>query len=285
MPQAIRILQAAAFVALWMSLGWLLHLNPYTYLLLGIPLCLVFQKFVRRQPLSRCWVRDRADFRFDKRALLIAAVFLIVPVMALISTWSKSGWDIRMYYLCSMVGAFGAAFTLRYFTRVALRALVLCLSTAGVFNCGLIVLLAHFRHLHKPAFSPIVAHPAAMLSEQFLILFPICFVVEEVAFRGILDSHIHHPADSRSWLSPNSWFSAALLSVLWGWWHIPIFSSFHSVFRNAGMIVGFPLVSLVPGIAFCLFWRRTGNLAVPAFVHALIDAVRNVLLGVPHNGI
>jgi membrane protease YdiL (CAAX protease family) len=29
------------------------------------------------------------------------------------------------------------------------------------------------------------------------------------------------------------------------------------------------------GIPLSLFWRRSGNLFVPAAVHALIDAVRN----------
>lgn len=281
MTQTIRILHAVVFVALWMSLGWLFHLNAYTYLLTGIPLCIIFQKLVRKQPFSSCWVRDRVDFHLDRRTILIAVVFLVVPVTDLVVTWPKSGWSLRLYFLSSIVGAFGAAFALRHFTRVALRSLLLCLATAGVFNSVLLVLTAHSQHFIKHDSLPISPHPARMLSEQFLILFPICFVIEEVAFRGVLDSHIHHPDDSSSWLSPKSWFSAVLVSVLWGWWHIPILPASHSTSRIIGMIIGMPLVSLVPGIAFSLFWRRTGNLAVPAFVHALIDAVRNVFIGLP----
>lgn len=281
MTQTTRIIHAVLFIALWMSLGWLFHLNAYAYLLTGIPLCIIFQKLVRKQPLSTCWVRDRVDFHLDRLTILIAVVFLVVPMMDLVVTWPKSGWSLRLYFLSSIVGAFGVAFTLRHFTRVALRSLLLCLATAGIFNSALIVLIALFRHSIKHIPFSLSPHPARMLSEQFLILFPICFVIEEVAFRGILDSHIHHPEDSGSWLSPKSWLSAALVSVLWGWWHLPILPASHSTSGIMGMIIGLPLISLVPGIAFSLFWRRTGNLAVPAFVHAFIDAVRNVFIGLP----
>lgn len=281
MSQAIRILHVVLFVALWMSLGWLLHLTPYTYLLIGVPLCIIFQKLIRKQSLSSCWIRDCADLHFDKFTILLCAAFLVVPVTELIVTWSTSEWSLRLYFLCSIAGAFGAAFALRHFTKLAVRSLLLCLATAGIFNCALIILVALSKHFIKHESLHVSFHPARMLCAQFLILFPICFVIEEVAFRGILDSHIHHPSDTRSWLSSKSWFSATLLSMLWGWWHLPILPASHSASHIIGMLIGLPLVSLVPGVAFSLFWRRTGNLAVPALVHALIDAVRNVLVGIP----
>jgi hypothetical protein len=31
------------------------------------------------------------------------------------------------------------------------------------------------------------------------------------------------------------------------------------------------------GVPLATYWRQSGNLAVPAFTHALIDAVRNAL--------
>jgi membrane protease YdiL (CAAX protease family) len=279
MSQKIRILQAMLFVAVWMSLGWLFHLTTYTYLLIGVPLCIIFQKFVRRKPLMSCWLRDKPDVRLDWLTLIIAVVFLVVPAGNLILCWQKFGWALRLYFLGCIVGAFGAAITLRHFTKLAVKSLLLCLATAGVFNCGLVALAALARHFvqHEPLIT--THHPAVMLVEQFLLLFPVCFVMEEVAFRGILDSHIHD--GSSSWLSANSWLSAALLSTLWGWWHLPILSVSQSVAQTLAMIVVLPLFHLVPGIAFSLFWRRTGNLAVPAFVHALIDVVRNVLIGAP----
>ena len=42
-------------------------------------------------------------------------------------------------------------------------------------------------------------------SERFCkfiaIYFPVTFVLEEVAFRGALDAHIHHDGDGRGWQS------------------------------------------------------------------------------------
>jgi membrane protease YdiL (CAAX protease family) len=92
--------------------------------------------------------------------------------------------------------------------------------------------------------------------------------MEEVAFRGVLDSHIQHPQDARRWVS------AFLLSGVSGWWHLPITPA--SALQQ-GIIV-FPIMHAMVGVPFSLFWRRSGNLFVPADVHALIDAVRNTVL-------
>lgn len=277
--QRTRILQAAAFVALWIALGWVFHLSVYPYLLIGIPLCIAFQKWVRRQPLARCWVREATALRFDWIALLIAVALLVTPITAAFHTWGRAAWPLRLYFLCASIGAFGAAFALRRFTATALRSLLACLATAGVFQCSLMVCAAVVRYhfQQRPLALPLSA--GVTIAKQLLVLFPVCFVMEEVAFRGILDSHIHHSGENGSWLSRNSWLSAALLSALWGWWHLPILPVPHSLAQAAMMAVVVPLLSMVPGLAFSFCWRHSGNLAVPAFVHALLDAVRNALLG------
>ncbi len=60
---------------------------------------------------------------------------------------------------------------------------------------------------------------------HFLLFFPVCFVLEEVTFRGMLDSHLHRPGESLR-------FTSALLgSILWGLWHLPIV---RPEFRNLG---------------------------------------------------
>jgi membrane protease YdiL (CAAX protease family) len=37
-------------------------------------------------------------------------------------------------------------------------------------------------------------------------------------------------------------------------------------------------VHTIIGIPLSIYWRKSGNLAVPAFTHAFIDAVRNALI-------
>jgi len=61
---------------------------------------------------------------------------------------------------------------------------------------------------------------------------------------------------------------------MWGWWHLPITPG---PALGAG-IIAFPITHAMLGIPFSLFWRRSGNLLVPAAVHALIDAVRNTVI-------
>lgn len=42
------------------------------------------------------------------------------------------------------------------------------------------------------------------------------------------------------------------------------------------------LIVMVPmGVTLSMFWRRSGNLLVPGAAHAVNDAVRNVLVGLP----
>jgi membrane protease YdiL (CAAX protease family) len=95
--------------------------------------------------------------------------------------------------------------------------------------------------------------------------------LEEVAFRGAIDSHVHNPNDKHSWLS------AIFVSALWGLWHLPIAGA-HGILQLVMLIILLPLIHIATGIFLSISWRRSGNLAVPAIVHALIDAVRNMLL-------
>jgi membrane protease YdiL (CAAX protease family) len=86
-------------------------------------------------------------------------------------------------------------------------------------------------------------------------------MVEEVAFRGALDSHVRHPGEGGgSTIRAYGVVSAFFISVLWGLWHYPILPQV-------------PIWQLLPAqVAMArssLFWRRSGNLMVPGFAHAL----------------
>lgn len=265
MTQKVRFLQATLLIAIWMVLGWILHLEVHLeangYLLLGIPLCILFQVFVRRMPLSSCWVRDTTTIRFDWPLVVIAAVFMVVPILDLVSLWPKIHWAFRLYFFASLIGAVGVAFSLRHFKVTTAWCLLFCLCTAGVLGCAWMLLAAHAQHHNLT----LTFGKIRFAIGQFLVLLPVCFVMEEVAFRGVLDSHIYHPQDSRPWLS------AIVLSAMWGWWHLPITPS-----SALGVgLIAFPITHAMIGVPFSLFWRRSGNLIVPAAIHAVIDAVRN----------
>ncbi len=107
--------------------------------------------------------------------------------------------------------------------------------------------------------------------QQFLLYLTVGFILEEVFFRGGLDSFLHRPGDQLPWLS------AAFVSVLWGWWHLPI-SPVHNIFQFVAYAFIYALVHVLTGIPFSLFWRRSGSLLVPNAVHAFIDAIRNMLI-------
>jgi membrane protease YdiL (CAAX protease family) len=264
MSQNLRFAQAALFIATWMALGWIFHLDPYAYLLLGVPLAILFQLFVCRAPLSSVWVRGAKSIRLDWLGVLMALAFMVTPGWMLVLEWPGSTWSIRLYFAAAIVGAVGVAFALRHFTRAAGRSLLFCLATAGLIGCAW-MLLAAMAQNHRVTFT--LEH-AGFAASQFLVLLPVCFVMEEVVFRGVLDSHIQHPQDARPWLS------AFVLSAMWGWWHLPITPA-------PALVVGliaFPITHAMLGIPFSIFWRRSGNLLVPAIVHALIDAVRNTYL-------
>ena len=61
-----------------------------------------------------------------------------------------------------------------------------------------------------------------LLLKQFLLYFTVTFVLEEVAFRGALDSHIYQPPTDGQRRGGSAWLSAIFVSALWGIWHLPL---------------------------------------------------------------
>jgi hypothetical protein len=66
--------------------------------------------------------------------------------------------------------------------------------------------------------------PAALVGIEYLLLYiPVMIMMEEVAFRGAIDSHVRHPGESHGVRSTvYAIVSAIVVSVLWGIWHYPI---------------------------------------------------------------
>ncbi len=261
-----RCLEVAGFVFAWMALGWLFHLGVHAYLLLGVPLTAGFQLVVRRKPLADAWVRGAPSLPVSRARLARAAAAAVIVVLILRRVHPGVGWAESLWWVACVCGALPAWFAARRLDRAGRRELGLCLATGGVLGCAWMLgffLLAHGR----PRF-PLAA--ASSFALNLLALFLVCFVLEEVTFRGVLDSHLVE-AGTRG-----GWGSAFFVSALWGLWHLPLTGATGAaaLLRTGALLVA---AHALIGVPLSISWRRSGNLAVPAFTHAFIDAFRNVL--------
>jgi membrane protease YdiL (CAAX protease family) len=256
--------QAAGFTGAWVGTGLALDLDGRVYVAMGIPFVIAFQLLVRRRPLRDLWVRDGDPFRLDRRGRRIAMVLVAYPLIAMaIFLVQDQGLNALMAG-CAVPGAFAAAYAIRrQDTRTwhpALRAALL----ATVIGLGWMVALI----------VPAIDHDASVLGmvarglHSLLLYLPVAFVLEEVAFRGAVDAHVHHPGESWGWLS------AVYVSVLWALWHVPIDIGSEPL---TDLVIGLLLIHVSIGVPLSYAWRRSGNLALPAAVHAVIDAVRDGL--------
>ncbi len=251
--------EGIAFVGIWIASGWMLKLDTNSYLLLGVPLTLVFQVLVRRQPVRALWVRDAPTFGW--RWVGPAAVLTILPVYSLVEALQQRAWIISAWMAAACAGAIAAGYALVHFRRSTVRPFVMCQVVAGTIGIGIMV--------GARVASAMDRAPLPLMGlRDFLLFFPVCFIIEEVAFRGALDSHLHRRHE-------RSGFMTALLgSVLWGLWHLPtVPADDRSVFTAAALSVVHALI----GVPLAIYWRQSGNLAVTSFAHALIDGVRDGL--------
>jgi membrane protease YdiL (CAAX protease family) len=274
-PRTRRIAEGTAFVVVWIAIGFIFDLGDSInrqsiYLLIGIPLTIVFQLYVRKRPLNELWVRNGPKVEARTVFVPLVVVLLVVPFYLLVRDIDE-GPGVVLYDLALLLGAVGVGYAAKHFTDITWRDLAQCMLTAGLIGTlGALDLYEHVSTAH-PFASPFDA-PA--LRDFFVSLgtyIPALFVVEEVWFRGALDSHIHHPGESHGVRS------AAFVSLLWSWWHLPITV-------NQGVVkslLTLPIYMVPMGIWLSIYWRRSGNLAVPGAAHAFSDSVRNILVGVP----
>ncbi len=97
------------------------------------------------------------------------------------------------------------------------------------------------------------------------------FVVEEVAFRGAIDSHVASAQGTRL----DNLLSAMFVSLLWGIWHLPLVFLYPS--RDLGFIGVALLINILLGTPMSYCWRKSGTLLLPSMAHALLDAYRNAV--------
>jgi membrane protease YdiL (CAAX protease family) len=261
--RARRWIETCGFVAAWMGLGLALRLEPNGYLLLGIPLTLAFQYFVRRAPVMELWVRDGPPFH-PGAGLAVSLALVVLPVYLLVhAVRGGAPPSVAGILIAAMMGSVAVAYALQHFRWATARALATCVATAGGAAIVLMLLGVAGARAHRP-----LAQSLEIGVRSFLLYLPIVFLLEEVSFRGALDSHVHRPGEGRGIAS------AIALSALWGLWHLPIATP-GTPLATAGQLL---LLHVPVGFFLSLSWRRSGNLLVPGTAHAFMDAVRNAVL-------
>lgn len=264
--RARRYIECLAFVGIWMTIGWAFNLDSDLYLLVGIPLVAAFQLLVRRRPLVQLWVRRSRRFRVSMKPLVIG--LMLFPGCVFVEQ-CVHGPSIPncLWLLASMAGAVGVGYSVRrqksYRARRAWRSFAAAV-VIGVIVMGYAVAQTGRSRLLNEG------HLATFL-QQLALYFPVGFILEEVVFRGALDTHVYN----RRGRPLHYWASAIFISVLWGLWHLPVIGLGSSLCRNAMSLV---LVHVAIGVPLAICWRRSGTLLLPAAAHALIDAYRNTVL-------
>jgi membrane protease YdiL (CAAX protease family) len=253
----------ALFVGLWMALGALLRLDANAYLLLGIPLTAAFQVFVCRRPLRAMWVHGAPAFRPTRAWLIATAALAALPIYELATLGIAHGVAIALWYVAAIAGAPAAAYALVNLDRRALRALALVL--VMVIAVGLAMVALAVQHRGADVLNATSLMQIAVWS---LLYFAVLFVIEEVVFRGALDTFMRVS-------SFPGWLSAAFVALLWGLWHLPIVPWPNGLAATAVQLAVF---HLIVGVVLAYAWRIGGNLAIPAAAHALLDGLRNGLM-------
>ncbi len=264
-PGFIRYTVVVFVVGLYIILGFLLHLDVNTYLLLGIPFTVLFQLFIAHHPLRELWLLHGQPLRFDVWTMAWLILFLIGPVLTIREGIQAGDWPVMVYGTAALVGALGAALAFRVLGGKNLRQLGLVLIVMALI--GLVRLLLQRSTAGATAQDLEAGTLLRVGLESLLFYVPAVFVVEEVFFRGALDSYLQRGEHGIGWAS------AAFVSVIWGLWHMPIVGPL-----SIAVILQLIGTQLVIGLILSWLWRRTGNLAMPGAMHAALDTVRNVLL-------
>jgi membrane protease YdiL (CAAX protease family) len=271
MDAARRYIDVLAFVALWMSLGSIFHLDTNFYLLIGVPLVVFFQRFVRQRPLRQLWVRDAAAFRLGPAGIVIAVLLILAPGYDLIFVAApKKLWVVALWLLCALAGAVFAAFAITQQRASAARRGLPSFITAVLI--GMAIMAASALANHHDIGVPL--SKLSLLLKQFLLYFAVTFVLEEVAFRGALDSHLYQPPTDGRGRGGSAWLSAIFVSALWGIWHLPTLPA-GSAAAFAAAVPALITIHTLVGVPLSFCWRASGTLVLPAAAHALIDSYRN----------
>lgn len=264
---ARRYAECAAFVVVWIALGFYLRLSPIAYQLVGLALIPAFQLAVARRPLAQLWVRDAPGITLDRRTLVIAAGLWIGCALLVYSGLGRiAAPSVRLPFLALLtVATVPAAFALRQQRAANLRRAALWIAIALVF-----------RVTWRVTFAPAAGAAAMFGLERLpdfladtLLEFVALFAVDEVAFRGALDPHALGNSSGRA----RAWSAALFVSVLWSAWHFPAYhggaKTFVQLFTQLTML---DLMPVLYGILLSFCARLSRTLVPSAAIHALGNA-------------
>jgi len=260
-------------VAAYLGLRLLLHLDLDAYMLAGIPFLVAFQLGIQRRPLRTLWVRSGPPLRVDRWFVVLWVLFSLYPGYELLIALSHGNLLSAAYLVMDIVGAFGMAYAVRAMRLANLWQLMLCVLTVavlGILPSVISLVLPHVLnlHLHLHAATSTAERPSLLAALQAglgtFLLMPRGFVVEEVFFRGALDTYLHAGERGVGWLS------AIFVSALWGLWHLTAqdLTAGHLI----STIIGLMFSQVVIGVPLSLWWRKSGNLMVNDTAHAVLDA-------------
>ena len=262
-----RWFEAVGLVGIWVAAGAVFRLDANQYLLLGIPLTVAFQVVVRRRPLHELWVRNGPRVRQAPLRKSLIGLLAVVPLVLALQGLVTGQVVFVLYGLAAAAGATGVVYAAGQSTGATRSATLKCAAVAGPIATIVFAAVTLGRWLDGHHGHGLV--PATLVGLwSFALYLPAVFVVEEVTFRGAIDSHVHHDNESRGLLD------AVGVSALWGLWHLPITDV------TAPAAVAIVLFHIAVGVPLSFAWRRSGNLLASGVTHAAIDAVRNLLLAI-----
>jgi membrane protease YdiL (CAAX protease family) len=255
----VTTLVIGAYIAFGLALG----LGSEAYLLLGVPITIAFEVLVVRRPLRSLWLRHAPPMTFDRRSVVAVSVVAIAPAIVAAGGIRKGDVALTLWGLTAMFGAVGVVYTVRVMNRDAVRSTIRTTMISGAVLVGVMV-------VYRLATGGLNGNLAAAITTMListLTYVPVVFVMEEVLFRGLIETYLHGSTPGRDRAS------ALYGSALWGLWHLPV----ASIALGALTIPYLVAVHTVIGFVLVTSWRRTGNLAAPGIAHAVIDALRNAI--------
>lgn len=262
--RTVRGFVVVAFVAIWMAAGWIGKLDANQYLLLGVPLTILFQLFVARRPLFSVWVRDTPRLKLNVSWFLLTAALAALPAYEFTQLEFPRHWVVGCWLACAILGAPAAAYAIQNYNRRVARTI----PSIVVLICIVSALMTIGTLSQKGLVPGGIGNALLHGLKSTLTYFTVCFFLEEVTFRGVLDAYIYRPEDKRGF------GSAVFVAFLWGVWHLPIVPGKDGLLPTAFQL---GVIHCVVGVPFAMAWRVSGSLLVPAAAHAALDGVRNAL--------